>query len=1077
MRNLKKFLALVLAMMMTLSLMVTVNAKNVEFDDGESVNEAFIEDLTVLAGMGVIQGMDDGKFAPQSTVTRAQMAAIVYRLRTGDASADPEYKDKSNMYAGYGDFKDVKDTSWYAGYVGYCANAGIIIGDGDGNFRPNSPVTGYEALVMLLRAMGYDQPNEFTGGDWRQHAASIATQRGMLAKVNTTSYRGTLMNGAAREVVAEITFQAAINAQVVYTAAFGYQTTGMFGGVTSDVTNPSLGYQWYGLSSVTRVILGNQATGEGGTLLGNSVVEYEDANGQTQSLDVSYVYPGSVIDKADVGAVAAKANITVGDGIGVDAKTGLDMFGHKVTVWFANTNADWKPTYAMFDRSTLTATVQSMNGDKDDADNTLSDGTPADAKLGMAAQKAGFTVDLKNSKAWVSDRYSRIVGGDVTTAGYAYDATKAKAAAGDTKSAVAPAFAASKGNGIYALISNNSGKTVDVIISLAGEVGIIAQKDTTATVKTLTVGSTDKTITNKSSFIGVDATAGKTGIFAINSLTEGSTQTLGDKVTAWQIVGTNNAETYDTYGALGNVGTHTNGNVGTGGENFRYDLEKLETTVSGTVRTYGTNHEITMTDGTTYQQSWFRWLPTGGRAADAVIGTNDTTEPYIVPVPFQAGVTYTIALDKFGNWLGAVPARDQFIYGTFGDYSFGNLGTGTIGYTLTGVNWNGEKVVNHKIVSMNLNSADYFDGHPTANQQLADGYSNALFSVTKKMLDNSTGNRIQSGKDTGFVVSEDGALTDVLTGYGNLANATGAAWTIGKNDVANGFADLSGNGTVLATSKTQFIVVTGTGTDTLDVKIYDGMAEFLGSSDWVSINLDDTNNESFTYYLTEADLYNRYNTEDNKQVAKVIVDARDVTWTGSSNVYYSAPGAKKITNLNLAGNPDAANIEPFELWNNGVKGVYWIDKSAARTAAGIGSPSAGVAITDPGTANTGDFYNLVQINTVHGTPIYKAVKAAASPTKSDQPKMNTLANGGVCNGDLSYTYTSASELMTGRIGGETFKVGDAVVADIEWSSDLTRSEIKSVADINAAISGGYTVKVAIVNDGVNVKTIYVISVT
>ena len=95
MRNLKKFLALVLAMMMTLSLMVTVNAKNVEFDDGESVNDAFIDDLTVLAGMGVIQGMDDGSFAPQSTVTRAQMAAIVYRLRTGDASADPDKKAKT----------------------------------------------------------------------------------------------------------------------------------------------------------------------------------------------------------------------------------------------------------------------------------------------------------------------------------------------------------------------------------------------------------------------------------------------------------------------------------------------------------------------------------------------------------------------------------------------------------------------------------------------------------------------------------------------------------------------------------------------------------------------------------------------------------------------------------------------------------------------------------------------------------------------------------------------------------------------------------------------------------------------
>ena len=265
MRNLKKFLALVLAMMMTLSLMVTVNAKNVEFEDGESVNEAFIDDLTVLAGMGVIQGMDDGSFAPQSTVTRAQMAAIVYRLRTGDASADPEYKDKSNMYAGYGDFKDVNDTSWYAGYVGYCANAGIIIGDGDGNFRPNSPVTGYEALVMLLRAMGYDQPNEFTGKEWRQHAASIATSRGLLDKVNTTVYRGTLMNGAAREVIAEIAFQAATKAQVEWTAAFGYQTAPVNGVLTGDTVFKSLGERWFGLAKTTSIILGNQATGESGT--------------------------------------------------------------------------------------------------------------------------------------------------------------------------------------------------------------------------------------------------------------------------------------------------------------------------------------------------------------------------------------------------------------------------------------------------------------------------------------------------------------------------------------------------------------------------------------------------------------------------------------------------------------------------------------------------------------------------------------------------------------------------------------------------------------------------------------------
>ncbi len=262
MRNLKKFLALVLAMMMALSLMVTVNAaptSNKEFSDSESVTAAFEEDLLVVNGMGIIQGYEDGSFGPQRTITRGQMAAIIYRIATGDAT-----DSYAHNYVGYNVFTDVKDTDWFAGYIGYCANAGYIQGYGDGRFGPFNEVTGYQALAMILRAMGYNEPgHNFTGSGWETYTSSTATTRGMLVNVNNTNYRNTLRQPAHRELVAELAFQGLTKAMVKYTPAFGYQTTGMEGGLLGSSQNPSLGYLYYGLTSNTGVIVGNEATGEG----------------------------------------------------------------------------------------------------------------------------------------------------------------------------------------------------------------------------------------------------------------------------------------------------------------------------------------------------------------------------------------------------------------------------------------------------------------------------------------------------------------------------------------------------------------------------------------------------------------------------------------------------------------------------------------------------------------------------------------------------------------------------------------------------------------------------------------------
>ena len=209
----KKLLAMVLALVMTLSLAVSANAA---FKDADKVSETYEEAVAVLNGMGVFKGYEDGSFQPQGNITRAEVAAIVYRVYTADV------KDaKASMYATYNKFSDMAGAGWAQGYIGYCANAALVKGYPNGTFQPSGKVTGYEVLTMILRAIGYDKNNEFSGADWALHVAQTAQQAGVLDNV-----KGVDLNApATRELVAELLFRAiAVAPMVTYTAAFGYQT-------------------------------------------------------------------------------------------------------------------------------------------------------------------------------------------------------------------------------------------------------------------------------------------------------------------------------------------------------------------------------------------------------------------------------------------------------------------------------------------------------------------------------------------------------------------------------------------------------------------------------------------------------------------------------------------------------------------------------------------------------------------------------------------------------------------------------------------------------------------------------------
>ena len=153
----KKFLSLVLALVMTMSL-VTVSAGAKDFSDDNSIT--YQEAVDVISEIGVVDGYTGGDFKPTDVLTRGAAAKIICNLILGPTTA-------SALSASSAPFKDVPVSNTFAGYITYCAQEKIINGYPDGTFRPTGTLTGNAFMKMLLGALGYDSAVEsYTGPNW-----------------------------------------------------------------------------------------------------------------------------------------------------------------------------------------------------------------------------------------------------------------------------------------------------------------------------------------------------------------------------------------------------------------------------------------------------------------------------------------------------------------------------------------------------------------------------------------------------------------------------------------------------------------------------------------------------------------------------------------------------------------------------------------------------------------------------------------------------------------------------------------------------------------------------------------------
>ena len=358
MRNLKKVLALVLVMALSLSLIVMTVAA---FNDVK-VTDSDAPAINLLNSLKILQGKENNNFDPDGTIKRSEFAAVVYRLMTGNENA--------NRYNGATKFSDVPANHWASGYVNWATNNNIIGGYPDGTFKPDNNVTMAEAAKMLVVALGYSQ-TKANGQplDFPYDYIDLAERKTINLFKNVADFSAD--DAAVRHVVSRMGYNALFsdcyynaakdgNGNLIkYTLAEGTFNIKKVSGTIVDSSNAVTGVGTLTEEGQTRVIL-----------------EEKDSDGHDTTRSVT-----------------------------VECDTGVDMLFQKVDMWYVDNNdngsydsGDDVANFTINDGASLQLAGGGTFTDKAEGKETYKvNGTTYDVNLGSETKLMIFNAVASNS--------------------------------------------------------------------------------------------------------------------------------------------------------------------------------------------------------------------------------------------------------------------------------------------------------------------------------------------------------------------------------------------------------------------------------------------------------------------------------------------------------------------------------------------------------------------------------------------------------------------------------------------------------------------------------------------------------
>ena len=180
MKNLKKVLALVLAVVMIMGVVSVASAKT--YKDVDSTN-TYADAIDALSSLSILDGFEDETFKSEGTLTRAQAAKIVAIVH--NAATNGKIKDQTAISALYSNaqnpFVDCNN-SWALPFINYCRITGLADGMTATTYAPNRELTGVQWLKLMLTTLNFDTAKEgYTGTGWDVNVLNRANEIGLTA--------------------------------------------------------------------------------------------------------------------------------------------------------------------------------------------------------------------------------------------------------------------------------------------------------------------------------------------------------------------------------------------------------------------------------------------------------------------------------------------------------------------------------------------------------------------------------------------------------------------------------------------------------------------------------------------------------------------------------------------------------------------------------------------------------------------------------------------------------------------------------------------------------------------------------
>jgi len=334
MRNLKKFLALVLATLMLLSVAVISTSAADKADYTEAANQ--------LAALQVMKGNENGDLMLENGVTRYQAALFFVQTLTGETDVATWNAEKKSA-----SFTDVVE---YGTAIDYANGIGIVKGRGNGVFGYNDAITYQDMLVMAVRALGYE-----TADMSYPYGYILAAQKlGLTDNVDLVNYKAALTRGETAQVIWDM-----LNTQV---AVVDPLTDKVYYPESSKTTPEGEEEGFWTENSLGKfmareeLIVDSGLAGDKITVVVDKFVAADEED--EESFDTVEISNGLVLAAADLGITADTTAVSY-VGLPVDLFISVDADDFNQTNY---DEGDAKVVFASFPEYTV---VQNLSGDGD----------------------------------------------------------------------------------------------------------------------------------------------------------------------------------------------------------------------------------------------------------------------------------------------------------------------------------------------------------------------------------------------------------------------------------------------------------------------------------------------------------------------------------------------------------------------------------------------------------------------------------------------------------------------------------------------------------------------------------------